>query len=94
MHDFTTRPDFVQSRWTLLSVDDPRILIVNRDITEKKRTEEALLRTQRLENLGAMASGIVHDLNNVAGAHPDGHRAAADGCRRPRSRRRSAGTCP
>jgi PAS domain S-box-containing protein len=55
----------VESRWTLLSTDDPRILIVNRDITEKKRDEERWLRAQRLENLGALASGIVHDLNNV-----------------------------
>jgi two-component system cell cycle sensor histidine kinase/response regulator CckA len=36
-----------------------------RDITEKKKLEEDFLRLQRVENLGAIASGIAHDLNNV-----------------------------
>ena len=35
------------------------------DITEKKQLEEQILRAQRLENLGLLAAGIAHDLNNV-----------------------------
>jgi PAS domain S-box-containing protein len=35
-----------------------------RDITEKKRLEDQFLRMQRLESIGALASGIAHDLNN------------------------------
>jgi two-component system, cell cycle sensor histidine kinase and response regulator CckA len=35
------------------------------DITEKRELEGRVLRTQRLESLGSLASGIVHDLNNV-----------------------------
>jgi two-component system cell cycle sensor histidine kinase/response regulator CckA len=35
------------------------------DITEHKKLERQLLRTQRLESLGTLASGIAHDLNNV-----------------------------
>ena len=35
------------------------------DITEHKKLERQLLRAQRLESLGTLASGIAHDLNNV-----------------------------
>ena len=38
---------------------------VKQDITERKRLEEHLLRTQRLESVGRLASGIAHDLNNI-----------------------------
>ena len=36
-----------------------------RDITDKKKMEAQLLRTQRLESVGRLASGIAHDLNNI-----------------------------
>ena len=58
----------VQSRWTLMREHDgkPRaILLVNTDITEKKKLETHLLRSQRLESIGTLASGLAHDLNNV-----------------------------
>jgi len=55
----------VESRWTHLGDTPPRTLIVNRDITEKKAHESRWLRAQRLDSLGGLASGIVHDLNNV-----------------------------
>ncbi len=38
---------------------------ISRDITEKKQLEARFLRAQRLESIGALASGIAHDLNNV-----------------------------
>ncbi len=58
----------VASRWTLMR--DPAglpksILTVDTDITEKKQLEARLFRTQRLESLGTLASGIAHDLNNI-----------------------------
>ncbi|HEY2384240.1 MAG TPA: PAS domain S-box protein [Terriglobia bacterium] len=40
-------------------------LTVATDITEHKALEQQFLRTQRLESLGTLASGIAHDLNNV-----------------------------
>ena len=35
------------------------------DITDRKRLEEHFLRAQRIENIGLLAAGIAHDLNNV-----------------------------
>lgn len=40
-------------------------LVIASDVTEKKRIEAGVLRAQRLESLGTLASGIAHDLNNI-----------------------------
>lgn len=58
----------VSSRWTLVKdkIGNPKsILTVDTDITEKKQLEQQFFRTQRLESLGTLASGIAHDLNNI-----------------------------
>lgn len=41
------------------------LIAVKEDVTEKRLTESKLLRAQRLESIGSLASGIAHDLNNV-----------------------------
>jgi two-component system, cell cycle sensor histidine kinase and response regulator CckA len=41
------------------------VLGITRDITELKQLESQLLRAQRLESIGTLASGIAHDLNNI-----------------------------
>jgi PAS domain S-box-containing protein len=37
------------------------------DITVRKKTEEELLRIQKLDSLGTLAGGIAHDFNNLLG---------------------------
>ncbi|MBL8149473.1 MAG: PAS domain S-box protein [Blastocatellia bacterium] len=66
----------VESRWNYLKIDGDAesesskigkvegIIVVNTDITEKKKLSEQFLRAQRMESIGTLASGIAHDLNN------------------------------
>jgi PAS domain S-box-containing protein len=58
----------VESRWSLVrdNQGNPKsILTINTDITDKKNIEQQFLRAQRLESVGTLSSGILHDLNNV-----------------------------
>lgn len=41
------------------------IYVLVQDVTERKQLERQLLRSQRMESLGTLASGIAHDLNNL-----------------------------
>ena len=41
------------------------LMMINTDVTEKKKIETQFLRSQRMESLGTLAGGIAHDLNNV-----------------------------
>ncbi|HUX21196.1 MAG TPA: PAS domain S-box protein [Spirochaetia bacterium] len=57
-----------EMRWTLVLDAHGKpdaVLMVTSDITERRTVEERLMRVQRLESLGTLASGIAHDLNNV-----------------------------
>src|SRR5205823_910114 len=59
---------FVEVGSTLIHNSDgtPRsVLSINNDITEQKKLEMQLLRAQRLESIGTLASGVAHDLNNI-----------------------------
>jgi PAS domain S-box-containing protein len=44
------------------------VVVVFRDVTEKKRMEEELLKTKKLESIGVLAGGIAHDFNNILAA--------------------------
>ncbi len=41
------------------------VVIIFRDITSKKKMEEELQKTQKLESIGILAGGIAHDFNNI-----------------------------
>ena len=58
----------VESRWTLVrnSAGEPKhVLVINTDITERKRLESQFLRSQRMETIGRLVGGIAHDLGNL-----------------------------
>ncbi|CDN14822.1 two-component hybrid sensor and regulator [Richelia intracellularis] len=58
----------VEARWNIIRDEQGNpesILTVATDITEKKQLEAQFLRTQRLQSIGTLASGIAHDLNNI-----------------------------
>jgi PAS domain S-box-containing protein len=70
MHQFTKSGGeiTVESRWTVVRDEKGQpeaTLVINTDITERKKMEAQFLRAQRMESIGTLAGGIAHDLNNV-----------------------------
>jgi two-component system cell cycle sensor histidine kinase/response regulator CckA len=50
---------------SLMLSDTRAHLILANDITEQKKMEESMLRSQKLESLGVLAGGLAHDFNNL-----------------------------
>ena len=61
--DGTTFP--VEIHANRVRLDGSFDVVVVRDITERKKLEQQLYRSQRMESIGALAGGIAHDLNNI-----------------------------
>ena len=58
----------VESTWTLVrdAAGQPKsILATSLDITDARKLEQQAARSQRIESLGTLASGVAHDLNNI-----------------------------
>jgi PAS domain S-box-containing protein len=58
----------VEARWALVRDKDGQpksVLAINTDITEKKNMQAQLVRSQRMDGIGALAGGVAHDLNNI-----------------------------
>jgi PAS domain S-box-containing protein len=58
----------VESTWSLVrdANGHPRsILMIDTDVTEKKKLESQVLRADRIDSIGMLAGGVAHDLNNV-----------------------------
>lgn len=61
-HDF---PVEINLQYVSSVGDRPRCIAIARDITERLRNERLAQRSQRLEAIGTLASGVAHDLNNA-----------------------------
>ena len=58
----------MSSRWSAMpddGVSASSVLVIDTDVSERKKLEQQLLRNQRLESIGTLASGVAHDLNNI-----------------------------
>jgi PAS domain S-box-containing protein len=69
--EFSVAPTRIKERWHATGII--------RDVSERKRLEDELARSQRFESIGVLAGGIAHDFNNLL-AIIMGHISLAQTC--------------
>jgi PAS domain S-box-containing protein len=65
---YNAKVGYLEIRAVPIVDENGKVLMVAehiRDITEKKKMEEEILKGQKLESLGVLAGGIAHDFNNL-----------------------------
>lgn len=58
----------IEATWTLVRTGDGQpkaIFTTSVDITDARKLQQQVARSQRIESLGTLASGVAHDLNNI-----------------------------
>jgi len=70
-YDFRIVNRYGNIRWVYINAvrinwgEKPATLKFLTDITERRKTEEEVIKADRLESLGTLAGGIAHDFNNI-----------------------------